>query len=78
MWHAAVADAARRASEPRDIMDVPTPFPPMSPRFHLPSLRIGNTNQNYYLIFGRFAAELGPETRSIGSGSKDGAERTQN
>ena len=28
--------------------------------------------------FGRFPAELGPETRSTGSGSKNGAERTQN
>ena len=30
------------------------------------------------LGFGRFPAELGPETRSKGSGSKNGAERTQN
>ncbi len=33
---------------------------------------------NVYLVFGRFSAELGPETRSNGSGSKNGAERTQN
>ena len=30
------------------------------------------------LVFGRFPAELGPETRSNGSGSKNGAGRTQN
>ena len=30
-----------------------------------------------YLVFGRFPAELGPETRSNGSGSKNGAEGTQ-
>ncbi len=29
------------------------------------------------LVFGRFPAELGPETRANGSGSKNGAERTQ-
>ena len=28
--------------------------------------------------FSRFPAELGPETRSDGSGSKNGAQRTQN
>ncbi len=44
----------------------------------LPSLRIGNQNYNFYLVVGRFPAELGPETRSNGSGSKNGAERTQN
>jgi hypothetical protein len=44
---------------------------------NLPSLRIGNGNCNLYLVFGRFPAELGPETRSNGSGSKNGAERTQ-
>jgi hypothetical protein len=44
---------------------------------HLPSLRIGNNNSNFHLVFGRFAAELGPETRFNGSGSKDGAERSQ-
>ena len=32
--------------------------------------KTGNTNYNYYLVFGRFPAELGPETRSNGSGSK--------
>jgi hypothetical protein len=30
------------------------------------------------LVFGRFPAELGPETRSNGSGSTNDAERTQN
>ena len=30
------------------------------------------------LVFGRFPAELGPETRSNGSGSKNGAERSHN
>ena len=30
------------------------------------------------MVFGWFPAELGPETRSNGSGSKNGAERTQN
>ncbi len=44
----------------------------------LPSFRIGNANYNVYLVFGRFPAELGPETRSNGSGSKNGAERTHN
>ncbi len=44
----------------------------------LPSLRLGNNNYNWYFVFGRFPAELGPETRSNGSGSKNGAERTQN
>ena len=47
-------------------------------RIYLPSLKIGNRNYNCYLVFGRFPAELGPETRSNGSGSKNGAERTQN
>ncbi len=45
---------------------------------NLPSLRIGNDKYNLYLVFGRFPAELGPETRSNGPGSKNGAERTQN
>ena len=45
---------------------------------HLPSLRTGNKNDNVYLFFCRFPAELGPETRSYGSGSKNGAERTPN
>jgi hypothetical protein len=44
----------------------------------LSSLRIGNENYNSYLVVGRFPAELGPEIRSNGSGSKNGAERTQN
>ncbi len=44
----------------------------------LHSLRIGIKNYNLCLIFGRFPAELGPETRSNGPGSKNGAERTQN
>ncbi len=44
---------------------------------YLPSFRIGNQNYNLYLVSGRFPAELGPETRSNGSGSKNGAERTQ-
>ncbi len=43
-----------------------------------PAIRLGNKNYNLYLVFGRFPAELGPETRSNGSGSKVGAERTQN
>ncbi len=42
------------------------------------SLRIGITNYKFHLAFGGFPAELGPETRSNGSGSKNGAERTQN
>ncbi len=41
-------------------------------------LRAGNENCNLYVGFGRFPAELGPETRSAGSGSKNGAERAQN
>ena len=41
-------------------------------------LGIGNANYNLYLVFGRFPAERGPETRSNGPGSKNGAERTQN
>ena len=36
----------------------------------LPSLSLGNRIYNLYLVFGRFSAELGPETRSNGSGSK--------
>ena len=36
------------------------------------------SENNLYLVFGRFPVELGPETRSNGSGSKNGAERTQN
>ena len=43
----------------------------------LTGLRIGNRNHNVYFVFGRFPAELGPETRSNGSGSKNGAERAQ-
>jgi hypothetical protein len=43
----------------------------------LPSLRMGNENCNCYLVFGRFPVKLGPETRSNGSGSKHGVERTQ-
>ncbi len=45
---------------------------------YLPLLRTGDNNYNLYLVFGRFPAELGPETRSSGSGSKNGEERTQN
>ena len=45
---------------------------------YLPSLRISNKNYNLYLFVGRFPAELGPETHSNGSGSKNGAERTPN
>ncbi len=44
-------------------------------------LRLKNIrNQNYdcYLVVSRFPAELGPVTRSNRSGSKNGAERTQN
>ncbi len=40
-------------------------------------LSIGNTNCNLYLVFGRFPAEVGPETRSNGSGLKNGAERNR-
>ncbi len=47
-------------------------------RLDIPSLGIGNKNHNFYLVFGRFPAELGPETRSNGSGSKNGAGRTRN
>ncbi len=32
----------------------------------------------FWPVLGRFSAELGPETRSKGSGSKDGAERPPN
>ena len=46
---------------------------------HLLSLSIGYENYNFYLgVFGQFPAELGPETPLLGSGSKNGAERTQN
>ncbi len=31
-----------------------------------------------FRVFGQFPAELGPETRAIGSGSKNGVGRTQN
>ncbi len=44
----------------------------------LPSLRISNKSYDFVLVFGRFPAELGPETRSNGSGLKNDAERTQN
>ncbi len=43
-----------------------------------PMLRVVNENYDFYMVFGRFPAELGPETRSNGSGLKNGAERTQN
>ena len=43
-----------------------------------PSLRMGNEDFNLYLVFDRFPAELGPETRSNGSGLTNGADRTQN
>ncbi len=36
------------------------------------------TNCNYDFAFGGFPAELGPETRSNGSGPKNAAERTHN
>jgi hypothetical protein len=39
---------------------------------------LGNTKYTFDLAFGRSPAELGAETRSNGSGSKNGAERTQN
>jgi hypothetical protein len=45
---------------------------------NLPSLKINNENYNLYLVCGRFPAELGPETRSKGSGSKNAAEHAQN
>ena len=32
--------------------------------------KIGNANYEFYLVFGRLPAELGPETRSNGPGSK--------
>ena len=35
-------------------------------------------NYDFDLVFGRLPAELGPEARSNGSGSENGAERTQN
>ncbi len=56
------------------------PFRPdaLSGNLNLPSFIIGNPSSNFYVVFGRFPAELGPETRSNGSGSKNGAERTQN
>ena len=44
---------------------------------NLPSLRINNKNYSFCLVFGRLPAELGPETRSNGSGSRNGAESTQ-
>jgi hypothetical protein len=37
-----------------------------------------NQNYNNHLVFGQLPAELGPETRSNGSGSKNGADTTQN
>ena len=43
----------------------------------LPSLRLCDKNYILYLVFGRFPAELGPETRSTGSGSTNCAERAQ-
>ena len=47
--------------------------------FHSRSFRRGNTNYNFYFGFvGQFPAELGLETPLNGSGSKNGAERTQN
>ncbi len=44
----------------------------------LPSLRIDNVNYYFYLVLGRFPAELGPETPLNGSGSTNGAEITHN
>ncbi len=44
----------------------------------LPSLRVAYKNHSFDLVFGPCPAELGPETRSNGSGSKYGEERTQN
>ncbi len=41
-------------------------------------LRVGHENYDFYLVFGWVPAELGPETRSNGWGSKNDAERTQN
>ncbi len=45
---------------------------------NLPSLRTINKKYNCYSVFGRFPAELGPETRSNGLGLTNGAEHTQN
>ena len=44
----------------------------------VPAVRIVDKNYYFYFVFGRCPAELGPETRSNGSGSKNGAEHTQN
>jgi hypothetical protein len=54
------------------------PGPNIPPDGWLPWFRIGNANFIFILVFGRFPAELGPEIRSNGSGSKNGAERTEN
>ena len=44
--------------------------PETLPMFDIIGLRLGDANYNLYLVIGRFPAELGPETRSNGSGSK--------
>jgi hypothetical protein len=46
--------------------------------FYLPSLRKGHQIMICVCFFGWFPAVLGPETRSNGSGSRNGAERTPN
>ena len=38
----------------------------------------GGKKKILFLVFGHFLAELGPGTPVNGSGTKDGAERTQN
>jgi hypothetical protein len=39
---------------------------------NLHPLSIGNTNYNLHFVFGQCPADIGPETRSDGSGSKNG------
>ncbi len=48
---------------------------PKASHVDLPSL--SNTNCNLSLVLDRLPAGLGPETRTNGSGSESGAERTQ-
>ncbi len=74
----------RRLACPPHHLSSPSPAAPVASgagvltlALYLPSLRIGEKNNNVYLVVGRFPAELGTETRSNGSGTKNGSERTQ-
>ncbi len=77
-WSVVVAVVVPVASsclaEPSSVVSARLLCKPCGSLLFLPSLRINTKNYNLYLVFGRFPAELGPETRSNGSGSKHGSE----